>query len=189
MTTTLFKPDHPQDDVEAPAQKKRKPSRFREIATSILILGMLVTAVLSSIPGSTIKREVAPLLVPIARVTGLDQSWGMFAPNPPRSLSQIEVHVIMSDGTDRVWRPEDDESMRRMQWRKLKEELIKSKDYRLGLARWVVDKMTTEGERPVRVAILVEQKTLPLPGEGDPKTAQRLIFDQKASSYPPRAQK
>jgi hypothetical protein len=165
------------DDAEV--KSSAKWSRVREVATSALIVVVLMTAVLSALPGSTIKKTVAPVLFPVARVTGLDQSWGMFAPNPPKANSAIEVHVIMSNGTDRVWRPFDDPSLRKMQWRKFKEDVINSKEYRPGLALWAIRQMTDDANRAVRVAIIVQTETIPLPGQGEPKTERKLLLNQR----------
>jgi hypothetical protein len=156
------------------------------------MLVILVTSILSSVPGSTIKGAVAPVLIPLARVTGLDQGWGMFAPNPPRSLSEIEVHVIMSNGSDRVWRPytedSNDDSMRKMQWRKFKEEIVNKPEYRPELALWVVRKMATETDRPVRVVMIAEITSLPPLGK-DPKVSRKLLLDQRVPAALLGAQK
>ena len=156
-----------------------KLSSLRDVLTSVLIIAVLMTAVLSAVPKSSIKSAAAPVLTPVARATGLDQNWGMFAPNPPRTFSVLEVHVVMSDGQKRVWHISDDPSMPGLYWRKIKEEVIKHKEFRAGLASWVVRKMTNRGERPVRVAMLVKTETLPLKGEV--KKSQRLIYDQRFS--------
>src|SRR5690349_690632 len=112
------------------SRRKKYPqnqSRLSEVIISILVGAILVISVLSSIPSSTVKSAVAPVVTPIARATGLDQHWGMFSPNPPRVFIQLEVHVVMSNGEDRVWRPQDDDSMPGLYWRKIKEEVIKHK--------------------------------------------------------------
>jgi hypothetical protein len=174
-----------------PAKNSRvKPrarfTRARDIAVSVMILGILATAVLSSVPNSTLKAVAAPVLSPVARATGLDQNWGMFAPNPPRTFSVLEVHVIMSDGQDKVWLISEDPSMPGLYWRKIKEEVIKHKEFRAGLASWVTRKMTDKGERPVRVAMLVKTETLPLKGEA--KRAKTLIYDQRFPQPKPKPQ-
>jgi hypothetical protein len=177
---TFQKDRRPPETEDAEVEPSAKWSRVREVATSALIVVVLMTAVLSALPGSTIKKAVAPVLFPVARVTGLDQSWGMFAPNPPKANSAIEVHVIMSNGTDRVWRPFDDPSLRKMQWRKFKEDVINSKEYRPGLALWAIRQMTNENDdRAVRVAIIVQTETIPLPGQGQPKTERKLLLNQR----------
>lgn len=157
----------------------KKQSVLSEVMISILIGAILVVSILSSIPKSTVKSAVAPVVTPIARGTGLDQHWGMFSPNPPRVFVQLEVHVIMSNGENRVWRPQDDDSMPGLYWRKIKEEVIKHKEFRPGLASWVTRHLTKKGERPVRVYMIATVETVPLPGKGVPKQDIQLIFDRK----------
>jgi hypothetical protein len=170
-----------QESTGQPTDETRKTSsRLREVAISVLIVGILATAILSAVPGSMIKGAVAPVLYPVARFTGLDQSWGMFAPNPPKTNSAIEVHVVMSNGADRVWNPFDDPSLRKMQWRKFKEDVINSPEYRPGLALWAVRQMTKDtDEKAVRVVIIAQSETLPFPGRGDSKTTKKLLLDQR----------
>lgn len=107
----------------------------------------------------------------------------MFAPNPPRLNSEIEVHVITNDGNDHVWQPFDDPSMRKMQWRKFKEDIINGAEYRPGLALWAIRqemrKVDDTTIRPVRVAIVATFETVPLPGQGEPKSVKKIIFDRR----------
>jgi len=171
------------------SRRKKYPknqSRLSEVIISILVGAILVISVLSSIPSSTVKSAVAPVVTPIARATGLDQHWGMFSPNPPRVFIQLEVHVVMSNGEDRVWRPQDDDSMPGLYWRKIKEEVIKHKQFRPGLASWVIRHLTKPGERPARVFMIATVESVPLPGKGDPKQDIQIIFDKKLNPPAPR---
>lgn len=168
-----------------PATKSRVNwSRLREVATSVLVAAIVAVSVLSSVPTSAIKGFVAPVLTPVVRASGLDQGWGMFAPNPPRVFAQLEVHVIMSDGKDRVWYLSEDRSMPGLYWRKIKEEVIKRKEFRAGLAYWVVRQMTGKNERPARVVMIAQIETLPLPGKGNPEKARQVIFDKRLTTAP-----
>ena len=192
MTTTLENPTPP-DTAEAHEPAKQSPlklsRRVREVGISALVIAILVISVLSAVPGSAIKAGVAPVLVPVARATGLDQGWGMFAPNPPRANSKIEVHVIMADGSDRVWLPFDDPSMRQMQWRKFKEEIVNGKTYRPALALYAIRQMTKDGNRAARVIMIAEIESIPLPGQGVPVTKRKLLMDRKIPASVSGAQK
>lgn len=170
-------------DERRPGISHSKRSRLSEGLISILILAILATALLSSVPGSTVKNVAAPVLGPVTRAAGLDQNWGMFAPNPPKVSSLLEVHVVMSDGEHKIWRPETDDSMPGLYWRKVKEEVIRRKEFRAGLVSWVVRKVTEQGETPARVAMIVELESLPLTEKGESKRVRKLIFDLK---IPPR---
>lgn len=153
--------------------------RAGEIGISALIVVMLVVAIVGSIPKSTIKTTAGQVTTPVALVTGLDQGWGVFSPNPPRVTTELEVHVIMSDGEDKVWRLNADRSLPEYRWRKLKEGFIKYKSLRPAFARWVVREVSDDGDKPVRVLIVLQTETLPLPGQGEPKVKRKLLLDQK----------
>lgn len=177
-----LKADKRNTEREQPAGRPRvKWTGVAQLGVSALILAILTISILSAVPGSVIKDSASPVLVPIARLAGLDQGWGMFAPNPPKANSQLEVHVIMSDGTDRVWQPFDDPALRVMQWRKFKEEIVKSEEFRPGLALWAVRQMTKNNgsdARAVRVVMVAHLESIPLPGQGESQTAQKVLLDQ-----------
>ncbi|MCV7416795.1 hypothetical protein [Mycolicibacterium litorale] len=162
-----------------PTDQPERPVGARQFAISVMVTLLVATAVVGSLPDSSIKDAAGPVLAPLMRVTGLDQSWGVFSPNPPRKLTEVEVHVIMSDGEDRVWRLDADRSLPGYRWRKLKEEVIRRKELRPGLARYVVRDVTDPGERAVRVLMIMQSETLPLPAEGKPKKVRKLIYDSK----------
>jgi hypothetical protein len=167
--------------------KQRKPktspratwTRISEIGISVLILAILAVAIVGSMPKSTIKSTAGQVTTPVALVTGLDQGWGVFAPNPPRVLTELEVHVIMSGGEDRVWKLNADRSQPEYRWRKLKEGIVKYKSLRPAFAKWVVREVSNDGDKPVRVLIVMQTETLPLPGQGEPKITRKLLLDQK----------
>jgi hypothetical protein len=165
--------------VRDAVRQSRRASSIKQFAISIMVTLLVAAAVVGSLPDSSIKDVAGPVLAPLVRVTGLDQSWGVFSPNPPRKLTEVEVHVIMSDGEDRVWRLDADRSLPGYRWRKLKEEVIRRKELRPGLARYVVRDVTDPGERAVRVLMIMQSETLPLPAEGSPKKVRKLIYDSK----------
>jgi hypothetical protein len=154
-------------------------TRFSEIGVSLLIVVMVAVAIVGSIPKSTIKTTAGQLTTPIALATGLDQGWGVFSPNPPRIITELEVHVIMGDGEDEVWRLNADRTLPEYRWRKLKEGVIKYKTLRPAFAKWVVREVSDDGDKPVRVLIVLQTETLPLPGQGEPKVTRKLLLDQK----------
>ena len=90
---------------------------------------IVLIAVVSNLPaGSALKQSLEPVLTPIAMATGLEQYWSMYAPNPPQRLEELEVHVVMADGADRVWTlPLDHDPVVGVavshRWRKLRETL------------------------------------------------------------------
>ena len=137
-----------------------------------LVALIVLIAVVSNLPtGSSLKQSLEPVLTPIAMATGLEQYWSMYAPNPPQRLEELEVHVTMTDGADRVWTlPLDHDPVVGVavshRWRKLRETLYGDTRSRPALAHWVIDQVSGPTERAVGVQIIVHTQTLPAPGHG-----------------------
>lgn len=134
-------------------------------------------------PDSPAKQSVAPALAPVAQITGLEQSWKMFSPNPPRRVSEV-LAVVAVNGEKRFWKFEPDRSVVNSfhwdRWRKLKEQLMSQKSIRREFASWVVRQLTTPDERPERVSIVMFTKTLTAPGtDGPVKREASLLYDRK----------
>lgn len=137
-----------------------------------LVALIVLIAVVSNLPaGSALKQSLEPVLTPIAMATGLEQYWSMYAPNPPQRLEELEVHVLMADGADRVWTlPLDQDPVVGVavshRWRKLRETLYGDARSRPALAHWVVNQVSGPSQHAVAVQIIVHTQTLPAPGQG-----------------------
>lgn len=159
-------------------------SELREAFASFGIVVVLIVAVVWSLPGAPIKDAMAPPLQPIARFTGLDQAWGMFSPNPPLSVPEVETAVLYDSGARRVWKLEGDRSLVGQfywdRWRKFKEQLINEPVTRPAYAMWVVRKLMQPGERPVGVTIFSETRKLRPPGShAQEEREQKILYDWK----------
>jgi hypothetical protein len=146
---------------------------------------IVLIAVVSNLPaGSSVKQSLEPVLTPIAMATGLEQYWSMYAPNPPQRLEELEVHVLMADGADRVWTlPLDHDPVVGVavshRWRKLRETLYGDPRSRPALAHWVIDQVSGPSERAVGVQIIVHTQTLPPPGQsGRGQTGVETLYQE-----------
>ena len=146
---------------------------------------IVLIAVVSNLPaGSALKQSLEPVLTPIAMATGLEQYWSMYAPNPPQRLEELEVHVLMADGADRVWTlPLDQAPVVGVavshRWRKLRETLYGDVRSRPALAHWVIDQVSTPSERAIGVQIIVHTQTLPAPGQAGPgETGIEILYQE-----------
>jgi hypothetical protein len=154
-------------------------------AISAVIAAIVLIAVVSNMPaGSALKQSLSPVLTPIANATGLEQYWSMYAPNPPQRLEDLEVHVTMADGADRMWTlPLDHDRVVGVavshRWRKLRETLYADPRSRPALAHWVVDQVSGPSQRAVGVQIIVHTETLPPPGQsGRGKTGVETLYKE-----------
>jgi hypothetical protein len=161
-----------------------------EGAISALIAVIVLIGVVWNMPDSAIKQMLTPVLAPIALGTGLEQGWAMYAPNPPRRLENLEVHVTMATGGDRVWTlPASDDRVlgpvAAHRWRKLKESLFSQPEVRPQLAHWVVRELTGPSERAVRVYMILRTQDLPPPGTSGPgASGVEPLYDEILSGSP-----
>ena len=165
-----------------------KWSQIREGAISALIAAVLLIGVVSNMPDSAIKQALVPTMTPIAVAAGLDQFWGMYAPDPPSRLENLEVDVTMADGGDRVWTlPTNYDRIVGVavshRWRKLKESLLSDPQIRPQIAHWVVHQLTVPAERETRVRLILRTQVLPPPGTSGPgATGAETIYDENLTT-------
>lgn len=143
-------------------------SRIRQVAISAMIVLIIAIGMVNNLPASAIKRAASPLSDPIALSAGLDQNWSVFAPNPPTRQEDVEVHVAMASGTDKVWKfprlnPVFGVALSH-RWRKFKESLLSSPQLRPEFAHWVVRELTEPGDHAVHVDMLLRTEDIPSPG-------------------------
>jgi hypothetical protein len=163
-------------------------SQIAEGIVSGLVALIVFIGAVSNMPGGEIQRLLMPVVKPIAVATGLDQHWSMFAPDPPRRLKHLEVHVTLADGRDRVWTPPPSDGRvvgvaSSHRWRKLKQTLVTEAHVRPQFAHWVIGELTEPDERAIRVQIILRTEDLPPPGTSGPgPIGVQTIYDDKLES-------
>ena len=68
---------------------------------SLLIVFTLLAVVVINLPDSALRRSLSKTTQPYLNAIGLDQAWGVFAPDPRRESIRLEVRLGYPDGTDR----------------------------------------------------------------------------------------
>ena len=158
--------------TQRPALSERFEKSFLgEVLISALVTTALIVAVVWNLPDSEIKSAAQPALNPLAVVSGTEQIWQMYAPDPIQRTEILEVHVTMADGSDRVWSFTQGDRLlgpfHWYHWQKLKEQAIREPGIRAGLAMWVVRHLTMPGDRAVHVQMLFRSKQLVAPGKAN----------------------
>ena len=158
-------------------------SPFGEAAISGLVVVVLLTGVVWSLPDAEVKRRLAPVLQPIASATGLEQSWRIYAPEPQRRQEFLEVRVTMANGVQRVWtNPRGDRVVAAFawyHWQKVKENVVHDPASRVGVAHWIVHRLTGRSEQAVRVQMILRTESLPAPGtNGSPVLGEEILYDE-----------
>ena len=145
------------DEPGAPAHPE--VSRGRRIMITTFIVVTLGAVLTQNMPDSAIKDGLMVVARPYVSVTGLDQSWSIFSPNPRTRSAYILARVERADGSVAL-RPMPTgigpSSYWEYRWRKYGERLSGPKGRALWrpYAEWVVGQDRSEGGEPVRVTLL-----------------------------------
>ncbi|MGB6205801.1 hypothetical protein [Mycobacterium sp.] len=164
-------------------------SSFGQAAISGVIVLVLLIGVVWSLPDAEVKRRLAPVLQPIASATGLEQSWRMYAPDPPRRQEFLDVRVTLANGVQRAWtNPRGDRVVGAFawyHWQKVKENVVHDPASRAGVAHWIVRRLTGRSERAVRVQMILRTESLPAPGtNGSPVPGEETLYDETLTGRP-----
>ena len=145
---------------------------WQRLAISALIVLVLLTLLATNAPDSAIKSSLVGVLRPVILVTGLDQRWGVFAPNPRIETSNVVARVERADGTVATYPLDSSAGLSEYwnyRWRKYGEQLWtapSAERERVAFARWVADQDRAAGHQPQRVTLLrITRPNLP-PGPG-----------------------
>ncbi|MBX9878120.1 MAG: hypothetical protein K2Y22_06630 [Candidatus Obscuribacterales bacterium] len=77
--------------------------RIRKPALSTFILAHIIGLTAYCLPSSFARDALVSPLLPYIRFCGLDQSWTVFAPNPPKCSTYLSADVEFADGTSKEW--------------------------------------------------------------------------------------
>jgi hypothetical protein len=156
------------------AQERFEATPIGEIAISVLIAMILIIAITWSMPDSAIRRKAVDIVEPVALISGLDQSWYIFAPDPFRRLETVEIHVETSQGEERVWAFPTGGVFTQFtwyRWHKLKERTVRTPEIRAGIVRWAAEQMLEPSDYPARASMILRAEDFPAPGPGPAKSA------------------
>lgn len=169
MDTDARDPVSPNDTDRTAALEGTARGR---LAVSAFVVVTLVAILAVTMPDSAIKGHLLTVTRPFLLATGLDQRWGVFAPNPRLETSYVAVRVERADGTVSVVDLPHDGGISEYwnyRWRKYGEQLWTGKENereRLAFSRWVIDRERAAGRTPVRVTLLRHTAANLAPGAG-----------------------
>jgi hypothetical protein len=183
------------DDAGKPATGGKRPSlqqRFEESrlgrrVISGIIVVIIGTQVVWSMPYSAIKGVLMPIVEP-ANVINVNEGWTVFAPETGSRVFWFEVDVIMADGSTRVWKREPNPVLEKIflpdRWPLMVETAIRQQDGRREFARWVVDRVTEPSENPVKVVMLFNFKVLAPPGQPSRSSISTKVLYEETLTGP-----
>ncbi len=171
----------------AEAQERAERTLLGQGVISVVVLVILLTAVIWCLPDSVLKRRLQPVVTPVAMAAGLDQYWGVFAPNPPRQVDTVDVEVTLAGGRQVVWNiPRGDPVVGQYSWyhwQKIKENLVRFPGIRADFCRWVARQVAGPHGQATHVRMVLHSATLPPPGTAVPsKTSTSVLYDEQLTS-------
>ncbi|MGE2721528.1 hypothetical protein [Mycolicibacterium celeriflavum] len=164
-------------------QQRFEDSSLGKAVISVGMALFVTVGVVCNLPDSPIKRELLPVVEPVAVPAALDQSWAMYA-NPSRREDSVEVQVRYADGQTRVWsfEPSADGVGWWDRWLLLRYAAVLNSDFRRQLAHWVVGRVSGPNDQAVTVTMLLKTETLTAPGDesGERRrpTASKLLYQE-----------
>lgn len=139
----------------------------------MLIAVLLLTLLVINLPNSHLRGQSLRVLGPVAHATGLDQDWGVFAPDPRRINLDLHALVTYADGSTSKWElPRGDPfvgSYWDYRWRKYMEIVRRdaSKFLWPDFAAFVA-RTESGSRRPVKVELVRRWYEILAPGTGGP---------------------
>lgn len=157
-------------------QGRLECSAVGRILISGFVLFVLVGTVVWNLPESKLKRSDSRYVEPVVLALGLDQTWGVFAPEPRKQTFDMEARIIYDDGTREIWTmPKAAEpfvsSFRTYHWQKYSEYARNDMPPATlrPLAGWVARKHNMAGRRPVEVTLVRRWRDLRAPDSESPR--------------------
>jgi hypothetical protein len=160
-------------------QARLEQSAVGRSLISAFVLVTLVVVVTMNLPyfhDSELKRVLTRVEEPYVQLTGLEQEWALFAPNPLMGNSDFRAVVTFADGSKTTWVPPRYDpflgSFRAGRWAKIVE-VMRQDEYSAtafpSFARWVADKYADHTPPPVTVTFVRTVQDLPPPGTDQPQ--------------------
>lgn len=153
----------PSQEPALSLQERLESSGAGRSLLSVLLVLTLAAVVAWNLPPSALREAALPVVEPYVRTLGLDQTWNLFAPDPPRATFEVLARIDYADGSWGEWRPP-----RNDRWRKWLGAIRLDRNMALWAptAAWIAASHDHDGRRPVTVTLVRRGHPLPPPGSG-----------------------
>lgn len=139
---------------------------------SVLIAVLLLCVLVTQLPaGSYARKTLSSRTQPMLNMIGLDQNWGVFAPDPRRESLELFARINYPDGGTETWRPPDRNPVigtySDYRWRKLIENVIGDDGkgaLSQQLAIWVAREQRGRSDAPSTVTLVKRSAANQPPG-------------------------
>ena len=172
-------------------QERFEASDIGRMLISAFLIFTLLGIVVWNLPGGTAQSKLIPVARPYFQSAGLDQGWGVFAPDPRNMTNDFYARLDYPDGSQVVWRyPLGNPvvaTYRTFRWQKWSEHVaIDARSVLLDpTAQWLVRTQVRDGQHPVQVTLVQRFADTPPP---DSKAAlqwqENVLYTWTSPSLP-----
>lgn len=174
--TRMQEGEAPAGTTAAPSDQERfESSRVGRLLISVFIIVTLFAIMVWNMPDSQVRNLAMPAVRPYMRVTGLSQTWALFAPNIRDRSRETVARIEYADGSTDSWRPPGGELIlepyRTYRWRKWGSiaHLEEYEEFWQPTAAWVAEHHDHRGRTPVTVELIRRWRDLGPAGRAEPK--------------------
>jgi hypothetical protein len=158
-------------------QQRIESSRGGRIVIGVLAAFTVAAMVITNAPQSELKSKLIGTTQPYLNFTGLDQNWGVFAPEPRKQGLELRASLRRANGTGGSWTPPSGGALIGAywdyRWRKLLEfatDAGYSRTFWRPLAAYVARDATSRGGSPVvHVTLIKRTQAIRPPGQPGPR--------------------
>jgi hypothetical protein len=152
-------------------QARIEASSAGRILISLILLATLAAIGVENMPNSVTKARLLGLAQPYLNATGLDQNWGVFAPNPRDVVVYVRGRVDYTDGGSTTWSIPTRPNLwaySDYRWQKFGEYVhFDANGWTwLPLAQYIANQARHDGHKPMRVTLMRRWYELLPPGPG-----------------------
>jgi hypothetical protein len=172
-------------------QERVERSDVGRMAISAFLVFTLFGIVIWNLPGSVLRERLVPVARPYFDMAGLDQGWGVFAPDPRQMTNDVFAVLDYPDGSETVWRaplgnPEV-ATYRTYRWQKWTEHVSIDETWLGGPAvHWLASTQKHKGMLPWRVMLIQRYADTPPPGPAQSLKWHEHVLDTWTSPSIPR---
>ena len=84
-------------------QERFESTSLGRILISVFLLVMFVALLTANLPDSKLQEDLLKVDHPFVYGLGLDQAWGVFAPDPRRQTIKVTADIRFADGSHATW--------------------------------------------------------------------------------------
>jgi hypothetical protein len=161
--------------MAASIQERVERTSAGRAAISVFVVVTFAAVLISLLPGNAaIQQKLIGTTQPYINALGLDQNWGVFAPNPRQQVLELQAHVRYADGRVSTWHLPDGGpfigATWDYRWRKLVE-YVTAEDYQQywrPVASFIAREERARGLRPAHVTLVRRTRQIRPPGQVPP---------------------